>query len=172
MPVTVLPLSYLMGVICLTNSSDAMATFLLGSFDKAIWTLIMYAILLFYLIKSTTRRLAFQVHHFNFISIVQTFRSQCPPSWNYSKSFFVSRLNFTLDDLEVSCPAYTHLLQCIEDLCQGRTENSGTKFFAEQIDVNFPQHLRYERSQYLVRHAYIFLMAWYWRTYGLLYMRL
>jgi len=63
-------------------------------------------------------------------------------------SHFCFRLNFTLADLDVSCSAYVHFKQCLEQLEQIMTETN-RKFTAQMID-SIPQYFCYERSRYLV----------------------
>ena len=62
--------------------------------------------------------------------------------------FFFS-LNFTMENLDVSCPAYDHFKQCLADLCQ--MTNDRIQFTSEQIDTAFPQYFQYNRTKYLVR---------------------
>ncbi|KAI0236223.1 Methyltransferase-like protein 22 [Lamellibrachia satsuma] len=73
-------------------------------------------------------------------------RLMCQPP---SKSLFLSiekRLNFSLLDLDVACPAYNHFRKCLNDL----QETEGTHSFnMQQIDTAFPQFLQYERTQQL-----------------------
>ncbi len=82
-----------------------------------------------------------------FFKTVQRFLS-VPPS----KSLYLAlerRLNFTLTDLEVSCPAYQYFTQCVSDLCAQNNE-SDIKYTAEQIDPqSFGQYFNYQRTKYL-----------------------
>ena len=56
------------------------------------------------------------------------------------------RLNFTLENLDVSCPAYNYFQQCLTEMCQDRK-----KFVVEQINTSLlPQYFQYERNKYLV----------------------
>lgn len=66
-----------------------------------------------------------------------------------SKSLFLSlekRLNFTLSELEVACPAYDHFRECLSKL--QRTEGA-LHYDVQRIDTTFPQFLQYERTQQL-----------------------
>ncbi|CAH1776588.1 unnamed protein product [Owenia fusiformis] len=56
------------------------------------------------------------------------------------------RLNFTLTDLEVACPAYTHFIQQVAALTQ---ETSGVRYTSEAIPIDFPQYFHYTRTKYL-----------------------
>lgn len=72
-------------------------------------------------------------------------------SWNANAKLgirFLSRLNFTLEDLDVACPAYEHFQDCVTYLC-GLTGVAGEKFVAE-IVPSIPQYFEYNRTQYLV----------------------
>lgn len=58
------------------------------------------------------------------------------------------RLNFTLEDLDVACPAYEQFLSCVEKLTSSVTP-SGAQFTAERV-TDFRQYFTYERTKYLV----------------------
>ena len=52
-----------------------------------------------------------------------------------------SRLNFTLEALDVSCPAYGHFTETLE---------RDSALTARQLPVDFPQFLEYDRVKELV----------------------
>lgn len=54
---------------------------------------------------------------------------------------FVSRLNFTLEALDVACPAYIHFAEAV-------AHDSSLK--VKQLPVDFPQFLEYDRVKELV----------------------
>ena len=59
------------------------------------------------------------------------------------------RLNFTLENLDVSCPAYNYFGQCLTELCQQNQERK--KFVVEEVNTSsLPQYFQYNRIKYLV----------------------
>ncbi|KAK2187114.1 hypothetical protein NP493_179g04006 [Ridgeia piscesae] len=79
-----------------------------------------------------------------FFNTVKRLMHHPPP-----KSLFLSlekRLNFTLSDLEVACPAYDHFCECMNNL--QRTQGA-LQYDVQRIDTTFPQFLQYERTQQL-----------------------
>ena len=82
-----------------------------------------------------------------FFKTVHKFLS-VPPS----KSLYLAlerRLNFTLTDLEVSCPAYQYFTQCLSNLCT-QNNQSNISYTVEQINPqSFGQYFNYHRTKYL-----------------------
>ncbi|XP_013415585.1 methyltransferase-like protein 22 [Lingula anatina] len=67
------------------------------------------------------------------------------------KKLYISlekRLNFTLSDLDVACPAYDHFQQCLSELTVFREDN-GVTYTVEQVPSTFPQYFKYDRTKYL-----------------------
>ncbi|PFX31866.1 Methyltransferase-like protein 22 [Stylophora pistillata] len=54
------------------------------------------------------------------------------------------RLNFTLKDLAVTCPAYSHFIERINEL-----ENKQKTLTARKLSMEFPKYLQYERVKEL-----------------------
>ncbi|GAB6031171.1 Methyltransferase-like protein 22 [Chamberlinius hualienensis] len=56
------------------------------------------------------------------------------------------RLNFTLDNLEVSCPAYDHFIECIKKF---ESDVELPQLTISQISTDFTQYFSYKRTKYL-----------------------
>lgn len=73
------------------------------------------------------------------------------------KLFYLSRMNFTLRHMDVSCDAYNHFSHCLfqlEEQVDGRCS-----FTVEQVPSDFAQFLLYERIEQLVREAFTHIHA-------------
>ena len=67
---------------------------------------------------------------------------------------FISRLNFTIEDRDISCPAHKHFIDRLSRL-KNRTHinedgNKEFQFAVTPIHVTFPQYFDYERVKELV----------------------
>ena len=58
------------------------------------------------------------------------------------------RLNFTLDNLDVACPAYEHFLSCLRELDIHNV--NGLQITDSQLQCDFPQRFQYNRTEHLV----------------------
>ena len=67
----------------------------------------------------------------------------------------LTRMNFTLRHLNVSCKAYDHFSHCLAQL-QDRVDGK-CSFRVEQLPSDFPQFLSYERIEQLVRTTFIII---------------
>ena len=64
---------------------------------------------------------------------------------------FAFRLNFTLEALAVTSPAYNYFLDRIEAL-----QRKDKKLTAKKLGTEFPQYLQYERVKELVNSAILY----------------
>lgn len=72
---------------------------------------------------------------------------------NYNANFpFTFRLNFTLEDLAVTSPAYNYFLGRIEEL-----ERMEKRLKARKLGTEFPKYLQYDRVNELVNAGLIIL---------------
>jgi len=60
-------------------------------------------------------------------------------------------LNFTLEDLAVTSPAYNYFLDRLEAL-----ERKDKTIIARKLDTEFPQYLQYERVKELVNSTMLY----------------
>lgn len=66
---------------------------------------------------------------------------------------FSLRLNFTLRHMDVTCEAYDHFCQCLEQLSVLREKH--TRFTVTPVSCSFPQFFQYERVSQLVRVTFL-----------------
>ena len=63
-------------------------------------------------------------------------------------------LNFTLEELAVTSPAYNYFLSRIKEL-----ENKEQRLSTRKLDIDFPNYLQYERVKQLVNFAFRFIFS-------------
>ena len=66
----------------------------------------------------------------------------------YWSSLIISRLNFSLDNLEVVSPYYEHFIRCLE--LSYSTSGGELQFQVQKLPIDFPQHSDYDRVKELV----------------------
>ena len=63
-------------------------------------------------------------------------------------------LNFTLEELAVTSPAYNYFLSRIKEL-----ETKEQRLSTRKLDIDFPNYLQYERVKQLVNFAFRFILV-------------
>ena len=63
-------------------------------------------------------------------------------------------LNFTLEELAVTSPAYNYFLSRIDEL-----ETKEQRLSTRKLDIDFPNYLQYERVKELVNFAFRFFLV-------------
>ena len=71
-------------------------------------------------------------------------------------SIYIFRLNFTLKDLAVTCPAYSHFTERIDEL-----ESKQKRLTARKLSTDFPKYLQYDRVKELVSIEVILFVYWF-----------
>ena len=71
----------------------------------------------------------------------------------YYKLAFTFRLNFTLEELAVTSPAYNYFLGRIDEL-----QRKEKRLKARKLDTEFPKYLQYERIKELVNVVIILFL--------------
>ena len=82
-------------------------------------------------------------------------------------STYIFRLNFTLKDLAVTCPAYSHFTERIDEL-----ESKQKRLTARKLSTDFPKYLQYDRVKELVSVEVILFVYWFVVFYFSIYLLL